>query len=158
MLPAGSSSAAPISAAPEPAPRPRRPRLPRTRARRAAYSLVAVGIVLAVGTVGFHDIAGLGYIDAFYFESMLATGQGPPLALTSDSAKLFAAVMAFVSVGSVLTSVVFTLGPLFSRIWHEAAARVEEDVRRFERELREREPGRAASPPAETPPTGPKGG
>lgn len=77
----------------------------------------------------------MGFIDAFYFESMLATGQGPPFPLTSDTAKLFASVMAFVSIGSVLTSVVFTLGPIVSKLWHEAAERVEQEVRIVGEEL-----------------------
>ncbi len=114
--------------------RPVRP-LARTRARRALYSLLAVGVVLAIGTLGFHWIANVGFIDAFYFESMLATGQGPPFPLTSDTAKLFASVMAFVSIGSVLTSVVFTLGPIASKLWHEAAERVEQEVRIVGEEL-----------------------
>ncbi len=124
-----------------PAPRPRRrvrAPLPRSHVRRAVYSLSAVAIVLAIGTVGFHAIADVGFVDAFYFEAMLATGQGPPFTLTTDSAKLFASLMAFVSVGSVLTSIVFPLGPLVSRLWHEAAERVEREARTVEEEFRER--------------------
>ncbi len=97
-------------------------------------------MVLIVGTLGFHAIAGLGLVDAIYFESMLATGQGPPLPLSSDSAKLFASLMAFVSVGSVLTSVVFTLGPIGARLWHEAVRRAEQEIREVEQELEGRDP------------------
>ena len=108
--------------------------------RRAVYSLSLVAAVLVLGTLGFEAIAGLGLVDAVYFESMLATGQGPPLALTSDAAKLFASLMAFVSVGSVLTSVVFTLGPIVARLWHEAVERAEREIREVERELEGRDP------------------
>ncbi len=134
--PSGEHPRAPPATSPS-RPRSRAP-LPRTRVRRAVYSLVAVAIVLVVGTLGFHAIANVGYVDAFYFESMLATGQGPPFVLVTDEAKLFASVMAFVSLGSVLTSVVFTLGPIVSRMWHEAAERVEREFRTVEKELEDR--------------------
>jgi hypothetical protein len=110
--------------------------LRRTRIRRAVYSLVAVAIVLVAGTIGFHGVAGLGWVDAFYFESMLATGQGPPLTLTTDSAKIFASLMAFISVGSVLTSIVFTLGPIAARVWRDWSERMELEVRKVEDEIR----------------------
>jgi hypothetical protein len=109
--------------------------LAETRFRRAAYALVFLALVLIVGTVGFHLVAGLAWVDSFYFESMLATGQGPPLALTSDASKLYASAMAFVSVGSVLTTVVFTLGPIAARAWREAAQQLELDARQLEDEI-----------------------
>ncbi len=113
----------------------RRAEARRRRVRRAALSLVALGLVLSAGTAGFYAIANVGWVDAFYFECMLATGQGPPFALTSDSAKLFASFMAFVSVGSVLTSLVFTLGPIVARSWREWSERFEREVRKAEGDL-----------------------
>ena len=110
--------------------------LPRVSRRRAVYALSLLVAVLAVGTVGFRLTAGLDWVDAFYFESMLATGQGPPFPLTTDTSKIYASVMAFVSVGSVITTVVFSLGPIVARTWHEAAQRVEREARRLEKDLR----------------------
>ncbi len=119
-----------------------RPKLPKASVRRAIYALLAVVLAEVVGTVGFHVIEGAGWINAFYFESMLATGQGPPFALNTNAGKIFASVMGFVSVGSVLSAVVFTIGPIMVRIWHEgldaaqaAAHRFEQDVVRDVREL-----------------------
>ena len=110
--------------------------LPRVSRRRAVYALSLLAAVLVVGTVGFRLTAGLDWVDAFYFESMLATGQGPPFPLTTDTSKIYASVMAFVSVGSVITTVVFSLGPIVARTWHEAAQRVEREARRLEKDLR----------------------
>jgi hypothetical protein len=111
--------------------RTRKPLRP-IRLRRVVYALAFLGLVLLVGTLGFHLIAGLSWVDSIFFESMLATGQGPPLALTNDASKLYASVMAFVSVGSTITTVVFTIGPAAARLWHEAAERIEKDARRLE--------------------------
>lgn len=115
--------------------------------RRAIFAIAAVVTVEIVGTVGFHLIESVNWVDAFYFESMLATGQGPPFPLNTDAGKIFASVMGYVSVGSTLSAVVFTLGPILARLWREALrdmlaeARVLEheasgEVHRFERELR----------------------
>lgn len=129
-----------------------RPIFPRTRRRRVLYALTAVLTVMVIGTLGFHLVAGEGWVDAFYFESMLATGQGPPFPLPSDVAKVFASVMAFVSVGSVITSLVFTLGPVFAELWREGVERVEAEAHKLEVELRGHDPpagGRRPGPPPE---------
>ncbi len=139
-----------------------RAKLPRASVRRAIYAMLAVATAEVVGTVGFHLIEGAGWINAFYFESMLATGQGPPFALVTNAGKIFASIMGFVSVGSVLSAVVFTLGPIMVRIWHEgleaaqsAARRFEQDVVRDVRELEHDITGRPHAsdrPPSAPPP------
>jgi hypothetical protein len=70
---------------------------------------------------------------------MLATGQGPPLQLTTDTGKLFASVMAFVSVGSVITTLVFTLGPILATVWRESLERVEGEAKKIEEDMKGRE-------------------
>jgi hypothetical protein len=99
------------------------------------YSLSSIVLVLAVGVVGFHQLEGMRWVDAVYFESMLATGQGPPILLTTDSGKIFASVMAFVSVGAVLASLVVNLGPIISQVWRESLEQLEADARRLEQDV-----------------------
>jgi voltage-gated potassium channel len=113
----------------------RRPKKPRNRARRALYSISVIVVVMVVGTLGFHSIEGLSYVDSLYFESMMAAGQGPPFVLTTDAGKVFASIMGFVSLGAVATTIVFTLGPVLSDLWREGLERVEEEARTVEREL-----------------------
>ncbi len=119
----------------------------RNRTRRALIAIAAVLAAEVIGTVGFHLIEGQGWINAFYFESMLATGQGPPFTLVTNAGKIFASVMAFVSVGSTLSAVIFAVGPLLSRVWREFVENVEvrakateqdveAELREIERELR----------------------
>jgi hypothetical protein len=117
-------------------------RLPRRQVRRAEYSVVAVLVVLIIGTVGFHFLAGLDPVDSLYFECMLATGQGPPLVLTSDSAKLFASAMAFLSVGTVLTTLVLNLGPVVGQLWREGVEHAERELRKVEEEVADEFKGR----------------
>jgi len=90
---------------------------------------------MVIGIVGFHQVEGMDWVNSFYFESMLATGQGPPLALTTDSGKIFASVMGFVSVGTVFTSLVVTLAPIVSQLWRESLVRVEKDAKALEDDL-----------------------
>jgi len=114
-------------------------RMSRAAVRRMLYAIFGIGVVLAGGTVGFHLVAGLSAVDSFYYESMLATGQGPPTTLPTDSDKIFTSIMAFISVGSVVSTLLFAVGPVLRRFWREevehigAGARVVE--REFERHL-----------------------
>jgi hypothetical protein len=64
---------------------------------------------------------------------MLATGQRPPIQLTTDAGKIFASIMAFVSVGSVISALVVTLIPIISQLWREGLEKVEEDAKGLER-------------------------
>ena len=114
--------------------------------RRAFYAITVVIVVLIVGTIGFHLIEGMDWVDSFYVESMIATGQGPPYAMATDPGKIFASIMAFVSVASVATSIFLTLGPIVIQMWREGVDRVEREARVLEDDLRgkkEKEEGRA---------------
>ena len=123
----------------------RTPHLTRAARRRLGYALTGIGVVLAVGALGFHVVAGLDAVDSFYFESMLATGQGPPFPLTTDNAKIFASIMAFVSVGSVVSTLLFAVGPVVRTVWHNSLVWAEEEVHDIEGEFSH------APPPGGTP-------
>jgi len=106
-----------------------------SRKRRLFYAFSGIVVVMVIGTLGFHEIEGMSWVNAIYFESMLATGQGPPIQLNTDSGKIFASVMGFVSVGTVFTTLVVTLVPIISQLWREGWDRVEKDAKVFEREM-----------------------
>ncbi len=127
-----------------------RPQNLRSRRRRAFYAISSIVLVLAVGTVGFHAIDGLSYVDSFYFESMMAAGQGPPFLLASDAGKIFASIMGFVSIGAVATTLVFTLGPALLDLWREGLERVEGEARVIEKEFtgrKDKDKERGSAPP-----------
>ncbi len=106
-----------------------------SRKKRLFYAVSLIATVMVVGSVGFHQIEGMDWVNAVYFESMLATGQGPPIQLATDSGKIFASVMAFVSVGSVITALVVTLIPIISQLWREGWDVVEKDAKALERDI-----------------------
>jgi hypothetical protein len=111
-------------------------RYPPTALRRAVYGIIAIVLVLVVGTLGLRSIEGISYVNAFYFESMLAAGQGPPFPLTTDAGKIFVSVMGFVSVGAVLVTITVTLVPIAAQIWREALEDVEGEARAVEADLK----------------------
>jgi voltage-gated potassium channel len=106
-----------------------------SRIRRVFYAVSAIIVVMVIGTVGFHQIEGMSWVNAVYFESMLATGQGPPIPLNTDAGKLFASVMAFISVGSVITALVVTLSPIIAQLWREGLEKVEREAKVLEKDL-----------------------
>ena len=100
--------------------------------RRGLYSLLLVAIVVAIGTVGFHRIEGVSYLDAFYLTSMIATGQGPTQAPLTPAGKIFASIMAFFSIGIVVTALGFLLGPFLGQLWrigHDRWENVEKEFK-----------------------------
>jgi len=87
-----------------------------------------------------HAIEGWSYLDSFYFTSMIATGQGPPANLDPQSAfgKVFTAVLAFVSVGTVISALLFLFGPFFGRVFRLSVEKIEEVEREHERKVQGR--------------------
>ena len=119
-----------------PVARRRRLRMPKSAFRRAGYSILVVVVVEVIGTLGFHALQpGMTWVDAFYTESMLATGQGPSLPLTNDASKIFASLMGFISVGSVLASALFVLGPIMLSLWREMIEMAEKEAHKLEKEV-----------------------
>jgi len=103
--------------------------------RRALFSLLIITVVLLVGTVGMNYLEGWRYVDSFYFTSMLVTAEGPPNAPATDAGKIFASLMAFVGVGSVVTAFVYLLGPVLGTLLRKGVSGVEKEIRAVEREI-----------------------
>ena len=101
--------------------------------KRGLWSFALVAFVMLFGTAGIHHFEGLSYLDAFYFMSMIATAQGPAIAPTTPAGKFFTALMAFLSVGTVVASLGFLFGPFFGKLWRVGVDKMEEEVRRLSR-------------------------
>ncbi len=85
------------------------------------HSLLAAGVMalgLGVGVLGYHWIAGLGWVDSLLNASMILGGMGPVDPLPSDAAKIFASLyalfsgLAFVGMASVMVA------PFIHRLLH----------------------------------------
>jgi len=99
--------------------------------RRTLYALLLLAAVMIVGTEGLHMIEGWSYIDSVYFMSLLATTQGPAEIPRTDTGKIFASIMAFVSVGAALSSAAFIFGPAFGKLMKEGVFFIENEERRI---------------------------
>ena len=95
--------------------------------KRAFYAIVVLAIVMAIGTIGLMLIEGWGLISSFYFMALLATAEGPAATPATDAGKIFAAVMAFFSIGAAISAITFTFGPLFGTVPKVGARYVEKE-------------------------------
>ena len=100
----------------------------RSSLKRGLFSLILIIFVMIAGTFGMHRFEGLSYLDAFYFMSMLATAQGSTYMPVTASGKIFAAIIAFISVGSVVAALGFLFGPFFGQLWKVGVEKMEEEL------------------------------
>jgi hypothetical protein len=86
--------------------------------RQGGYGSTLIGASILVGMIGYHAIAGLGWVDAFLNACMLLGGMGPVGELNGNAAKIFAGLFAlyaglvFVVVSGLL------LAPMLHRVIH----------------------------------------
>ncbi|HUI23416.1 MAG TPA: hypothetical protein VLY82_03375 [Nitrososphaerales archaeon] len=108
--------------------------IPKSFLVRAAYSFALIAAVVLIGTLAMHAIEGWSYLDSFYFTSFIATGQGPPSNLqpASSLGKVFSSLLAFVSVGTVITALLFLFGPFLGRLLKAGEEKLEEVEREVE--------------------------
>ncbi len=101
--------------------------------RRAAYSATIIALVLALGTLGMHFIEGMSLVDSFYFTSLIATGEGPSTTPETAAGKIFASFLSFISIGSVVASLIFLLGPFAGTLLKYGIEFGEEELKRIEK-------------------------
>jgi hypothetical protein len=90
-------------------------------ARLAWNGALGAGLIvgsLAIGVIGYHVTAGLGWIDSLLNASMILTGMGPVDELHTDGAKIFASLYAIFSGVAFLTIVAVLMAPLVHRFLH----------------------------------------
>ncbi len=84
--------------------------------------LVALGLMLVallIGIVGYHSIAGLGWIDSLLEASMILGGMGPVRELRTDGAKVFASIYALFSGVVFIALMGIMLSPVVHRVMHK---------------------------------------
>ena len=103
--------------------------------RKTLFSIMLVIVILAIGTEVMHLLEGWSYVDSFYFISFVATTQGPNSTPKTDVGKIFASIMAFVSVGAVISALVFVFGPLLGTVVKVGIDYVEKEERKLKGEF-----------------------
>ncbi len=87
-------------------------------ARSALWAAGLIGVSLLIGTVGYHTLGHLDWVDAVLNASMILGGMGPVDRIESTPGKLFASAYALYSGFALLGSVGVLLAPLFHRFLH----------------------------------------
>jgi len=89
------------------------------RILRALFlACTVIGLSLLLGTLGYHFIAGFGWIDSLLDASMILSGMGPVKTLDSDAAKVFASCYAVFSGVVFISATGILLAPMFHRVLH----------------------------------------
>ena len=95
--------------------------LPTFIRRMAACLLISQSLAAAallIGMVGYHQIAGLPWIDSFENAAMILGGMGPVDQMTTTAAKLFAGLYA-IFCGLVFIGIMgIVLAPILHRVMH----------------------------------------
>lgn len=91
-----------------------------SRIRNSAIASISlVGVSLAIGTVGYHRLQGVGWMTAFHKAAMILSGMGPVEPFMQESTgKLFEAVYALYSGVVLLAATAVLVAPVFHRLLH----------------------------------------
>jgi hypothetical protein len=95
-----------------------RRRLVSRLARNASVVAALILFALALGAIGYHELAGLPWLDATLNAAMILTGMGPVQDMTTPAGKLFAIVYALFSGVFFLTMVAVLLAPAAQHLLH----------------------------------------
>lgn len=87
-------------------------------AKHVVIAAAVIGCSLLIGTVGYHLLNQLSWVDSFLNASMILGGMGPVDTLRTTPAKLFAAWYALYAGFVLLICVGIIIAPVFHRILH----------------------------------------
>jgi len=94
---------------------------PKFMARLGRYSLFASGLIfisVLIGTIGYHLLDQISWLDSFYMACMILTGMGPVAEMSSNGAKLFSSFYALYSGVAFLSITAIFFAPIVHRILH----------------------------------------
>jgi hypothetical protein len=95
--------------------------------RNFIATLGIVAFSLTLGTLGYHYLGHVGWVDGFLNASMILTGMGPVDRMESTDGKLFAAFYALYSGLAFLTMVAVLITPIYHRFIHSFNLEVDKD-------------------------------
>ena len=90
---------------------------------RLGWSVAAgtglIAFSLSIGILGYHELGGLSWIDAFLDAAMILSGMGPVSPLHSTAAKLFAGCYAIYCGITLIATTGVILAPVIHRSLHK---------------------------------------
>ena len=86
--------------------------------RYGIFALLLISISVIIGTLGYHHVGRLHWIDSFHMACMILTGMGPVVEMTSNNAKLFSPFYALYSGVAFLSVTAVILAPVIHRLLH----------------------------------------
>lgn len=86
--------------------------------RYSLFALLLISFSLGIGIVGYHHFADLNLLDSFHMSSMILTGMGPVVEMTSVSGKLFSSFYALYSGVAFLSITAVFFAPIVHRLLH----------------------------------------
>lgn len=95
--------------------------LPNFLVRLGRYALFALGLIvfsILFGTLGYHYLAQISWLDSFYMTCMILTGMGPVVEMTTRAAKIFSALYALYSGVAFLSITAVFFAPIIHRLMH----------------------------------------
>ena len=102
--------------------------------------VLVLASVMTIGIVGLMLLEGWRLVDTFYFMALIATAEGPAATPATSAGKIFAAFMAFFSIGAAITAITFTFGPLFGAILRVGVRYAEREEQRLKNKFGHRDP------------------
>ena len=87
--------------------------------RNVIYGIFFISIALYIGILGYHFFEGMSWIDAFVNASMILSGMGPVIPLTSFGGKLFAGFYALFSGLVFIAIIALIFSPIIHQIFYK---------------------------------------
>jgi hypothetical protein len=84
--------------------------------------LIAVAVMiisLAIGILGYHYTEGSSWLDSLHQASMILSGMGPVIDISSDAGKWFSSAYALFSGVVFITNIGVILAPAIHRMFHK---------------------------------------
>jgi hypothetical protein len=94
---------------------------PRFMARIGKYVLLSLAVItfsMAIGTIGYHYIADISWLDGFHMAALILTGMGPVVEMTTPAAKIFSSFYALYSGVAFLSLTAVFMTPIIHRVLH----------------------------------------
>ena len=83
------------------------------------FVFIFLSICLGVGVFGYHYTSDIGWLDALHNSSMILSGMGPVVTITTDAGKWFSSFYAIFSGVAFITNISFLLAPAAHRFFHK---------------------------------------